>query len=361
MAELFKDKFNPEFFDRFITIVKSAYTHFDAQRFLGLIYDGDWEQREMKQRIRHISMAVRETFPSSYEEALHILTDIAPNCRGFEYLFFPDFVERYGLEHWDTSICALEELTKYSSAEFAVRPFILRDPEKMMHQMNRWAQHPHHHIRRLATEGCRPRLPWAMALNPLKEDPSALFPILDRLKQDPSLYVRKSVANNLNDISKDHPDQVKQIVREWQVNQHPHTDWILKQGCRSLLKKGDVEALRLFGYHLPTNIRIQNLTLSSRQLSLGDTLTFSFDVRNESSVPQKLRIEYGMDFMKANGRLSRKIFHISTRNNMKGTVHVARHHMFQDLTTRKHYKGLHRLSILINGEEKARDEFSLYT
>jgi hypothetical protein len=201
--------------------------------------------------------------------------------------------------------------------------------------------------------------PWAMALTSLKEDPSPIIPILEQLKQDPSQYVRKSVANNLNDISKDHPGKVKQIVREW-GGVHPATDWILKHGSRSLLKNGDVEALRLFNYKPPTNVFVHNLSLKNDQLSLGDTLTFTFDVTNESCQPQKLRIEYGIDYVKANGKRSRKIFHLSQKTYPTGTVQLMRKQTFKDLTTRKHYNGQHVLNVFINGEEKAKAKFLLH-
>lgn len=360
MAELFKDKFSPKFFDQFIPIVKSAYSSFDDQKFLRFIYDGEWEHREMKNRIRHIAKGIHETFPASYQSSLEILRKIAPQCQGIEYLFFPDFVEMYGLDHWEESMSALEQFTEYSSSEFAVRVFIMKDQEKMMNQMYQWSTHDNHHIRRLATEGCRPRLPWAMALTSLKKNPLSIIPILEQLKQDPSLYVRKSVANNLNDISKDHPEKVKQLVQDWNGN-HPFTDWIIKHGSRGLLKKGDVESLRLFGYQAPTDISVHYLSLSCDQLSLGDTLTFTFDVRNESIQPQKLRIEYGVDYVKANGKRSRKIFQLSQKDYPIGNVQLVRKHLFKDLTTRKHYSGSHGVSILINGEEMANAEFMLHT
>lgn len=358
MAELIKDRYSPSFFNQFIKILKSAYPDFDENQFLTFIYNDEWEQREFKQRIRHITLALRESLPQPYDSSIEILLTIAPQCKGVEYLFFPDFVEVYGLDHWETSMFALEQFTKYSSSEFAVRLFILKDQSKMMIQMQQWALDKDEHIRRLASEGCRPRLPWAPALTALKEDPTPILPILETLKEDPSLYVRKSVANNLNDISKDHPNLLKQIVREWR-GKHPHTDWILKHASRSLLKKGDVETLQLFGYTSAANIGVTNFTLSCDQLSLGETLTFSFDVIKESIESQNLRIEYGIDFMKANGKQARKIFHLSQKTYPSGTTRLTREHVFKNLSTRKHYEGLHGLAILINGEEKAKSEFIL--
>lgn len=153
-------KYTPDFFNRFTAIVKLKYPAFDSTRFLNLIYDDRWEQKQLKQRIRHISTSLQLTLPASYREALSVLTQIAPRCRGVKYLFFPDFVEVYGLDDWTASIPALERFTPFSSSEFAVHPFIVQDPVRMMDQMLQWANHPDHHIRRLASEGCRPRLPW---------------------------------------------------------------------------------------------------------------------------------------------------------------------------------------------------------
>src|SRR5690606_550673 len=145
------------------------------------------------------------TLPPDYIEAVGVLKKAAPYFTGLEAMIFPDFVETYGLDHWEASMDALELMTRYSSSEYAVRPFIAKDTERMMAQMLEWAHSDSEHVRRLASEGCRPRLPWAMGLTMLKKDPSPILPILETLKQDESLYVRRSVANNLNDISKDHP------------------------------------------------------------------------------------------------------------------------------------------------------------
>ncbi|SFM19588.1 3-methyladenine DNA glycosylase AlkC [Gracilibacillus orientalis] len=360
MSTPLKDMYSSEFFERFTAKVKSHYPLFDKTRFIETIFDENWKGLELKQRMRHISIAIFETFPPSYEEAVQLLMNMAPQCRGFEYLFFPDFVERYGIEYWDTSMTALEEFTKYSSSEFAVRPFIIKNPSKMMEQMLDWSRHEDEHVRRLASEGCRPKLPWAAPLKRFQNDPSEIIPILEELKQDPSKYVQKSVANNLNDISKDHPALVKQIVHKWSGNDSV-TDWILKHGSRSLLKKGDVEALRLFGYVSAKEITVEDLVLSQEQFSLGDTMEFSFQIRNESTQPIKLRIEYAIDFVKANGKQNRKIFKLSDKHYSDETVSILRKHAWKDLSTRKHYSGVHTVTIVVNGEEKASTEFVLQT
>ncbi|WP_078553790.1 DNA alkylation repair protein [Bacillus alkalicellulosilyticus] len=356
MAELLKDKYNKTFFSEFIAIVKSAYPSFDEQKFLKHVYTDDWELLELKQRMRQVTKAVQKTFPSSYEEAIHLLEDIAPKCRGLEYLFFPDFVEVYGLEQWESSMKALSIFTEFSTSEFAIRPFIMRDQEKAFEQLRKWSVDENEHRRRLASEGCRPRLPWGVALQSLKKDPTPILPILQTLKEDNSLYVRKSVANNVNDISKDHPGLVKQIIRDW-GGKHPNTDWILKHGSRTLLKKGDKEALRLFGFTDVTEVDVENVTLSHEQLSIGQSLQFSFDLHLRTT--QSLRVEYVIDYVKANGKHSSKKFHLSEKEYKSGKVTMTKKHAFKDLSTRKHYSGQHKLTIVINGEEKASEFFIL--
>ncbi|WP_337473984.1 DNA alkylation repair protein [Paenibacillus elgii] len=356
IADTFADKYNPEFFKRFMALLKREHPAFEPDRFLALIYDARWEQEPFKRRIRHIAEALRMTLPDSYSDALAVLTRMAPKCRGVEYLFFPDFVEAYGLDDWDASIPALERFTPSSSSEFAVRPFIVQDSEKMMKQMLEWACHPDHHVRRLASEGCRPRLPWAMALDRFKADPSPILPILERLKRDPSEYVRKSVANNVNDISKDHPDIVKQLARNW-YGENAQTDWIVKHGCRGLLRGGDPDALSLLGFAILPDVTVSGLTLVKETVAVGEELAFSFTIRANSSASQRLRVEYGIDFVKANGKTLRKLFKITENRYDRTERRYVRTYHFKDLTTRKHYPGKHRLAVILNGVELAAADF----
>lgn len=358
MADALKLMYNQSFFDQFATKLGQAYPLFDTGQFISLIFDEHWEERELKRRIRHISHVLTATLPESYREALEVLSSVADACSGFPYLFFPDFVELNGLDDWEASLPALALFTRYSSAEFAVRPFIMQDAARMMAQMERWAQDDNEHVRRLASEGCRPRLPWGMALEAFKADPAPILPILDKLKADASEYVRRSVANNLNDISKDHPELVLSIARDWYGN-HPHTDWVVKHACRGLLKKGHPNALALFGFHGDADVEIRDLALSAPEVAIGGRLGFSFQLRNNGSEAKPLRIEYGIDFVKASGKTSRKLFKLSESAYKPGVTELSRSQSFQDFTTRKHYPGTHRLSIVVNGAELAEISFEV--
>ncbi|MDR6226872.1 DNA alkylation repair protein [Desmospora profundinema] len=353
-----KNRYNSLFFKEFSSVVKRAYPSFDDARFMDRIFDQEWEHREFKQRMRHVTHCLHATMAMNYSDAVSLLMSIAEKCRGLEYLFFPDYVEVYGLADWECSMAALERFTAFSSAEFAVRRFMMHSPARMMSQMVDWARHPDHHVRRLASEGCRPRLPWAKPIPFLREDPAPVLPILETLKADESEYVRKSVANHINDISKDHPGLVLDLARQW-AGSHPRTDWILKHGCRTLLKKGNREALDLFGFYAPAHVTVNNLSLKNRQIRLGDSLEFTFQLCNQASSPQHIRLEYAIDYVKAKGSTSRKVFKISEKSYPSGRTEVVRRQRFKDLTTRKHYEGWHRLAVIVNGHSLAEETFYL--
>ncbi|SHM65733.1 3-methyladenine DNA glycosylase AlkC [Gracilibacillus kekensis] len=358
VATPLKEMYTLAFFEDLSLKIQQVYPAFNNERFIDLIYSKDWDQLELKQRIRHITETLGKLLPDKYEEAILILEDIAPSCSGFPYLFFPDFVERFGQENWELSMQALEIFTKYSSSEFAVRPFIIKDTDKMMKQMYQWSRHENEHVRRLASEGCRPKLPWAQPLREFQKDPSPILPILEELKEDPSRYVQKSVANNLNDISKTHPA----IIMEWlqqKKAKHSITDWILRHASRTLLKKGNKDALRLFGYQQPTSITVRSLELSRDTLTIGDTLHFSFYLENRSPDSLLLRVEYAIDYQKANGKVSRKKFHLSDKHYANGSHLLKCKQSFADLSTRKHYSGQHKLIIYVNGEEIEQKTFIL--
>lgn len=219
MAELLKNKYNYESVHELALSIRSVYHSFQIDDFVNDIMDERWNELGLKARMRQIAINLGKYLPADYEQALDILDEVIAGYpagfNDFSFMYLPDFVEVYGQDerHWDLSIAALERYTSSSSSEFAVRPFIINHEERMMSQMAAWARHDNEHVRRLASEGCRPQLPWGQALVSFKKDPSPVLGILEQLKADPSLYVRKSVANNLNDISKTHPDLVVEIAR----------------------------------------------------------------------------------------------------------------------------------------------------
>jgi 3-methyladenine DNA glycosylase AlkC len=243
MADQLKNMYNPAFFERLCPIMRECIPNFDCRDFIYRVFDNTWPDLELKARVRHIAIALHHFLPHDFKEAAKILVSLSQSLRqaeireqGFETIFIPEYILVYGTEHPDASLEALEEITKLVSAEFAIRPFLLRDPEKTLRKMREWSKHDHASVRRLASEGCRPRLPWAMGIPSLKQNPQLILPILENLKTDTSEYVRRSVANNLNDIAKDHPQLVLEIAKSWH-NQHPNTDWIIRQTTLLLPEK----------------------------------------------------------------------------------------------------------------------------
>ncbi|HBG3598719.1 TPA: DNA alkylation repair protein [Clostridioides difficile] len=357
MPELLKNMYNRESLYEVAVAIQSVYNSFKVDEFIKSTMDETWNNLELKARCRKISMSLGMYLPEDYKEALSILEK---SVTGFYFaFFFPDFVEVYGQDdiNWDLSISALERNTEYWSSEFAVRAFIIKDEDRMMAQMRKWSKHKSEHVRRLASEGCRPQLPWGQAISKFKKDPTPVLPILEQLKTDTSTYVQKSVANNLNDISKTHPDLVISIAKDW-YGKNKSTNWIVKHGCRTLLKKGNRDVLALFGYDDTTSINLQDFTLETTSISIREDLTFSFNILAKKAT--KTRLEYGIDYIKSNGKRNRKIFKISEvslKENEKKSY--MKKHSFADVSVRRHYPGIHSIAIIINGIEKDKLDFEL--
>jgi 3-methyladenine DNA glycosylase AlkC len=354
--------FQAEFFDDLAAACKAVYPPFEPGTFLARIYDEGWHGRELKERMRHTTVTLGSLLPEGYRTALSLLRQAAPSLDsyGFENMIFSDFVEVYGLDDWHVSLPALEQFTQLASAEFAVRPFILKDQERMMVQMLEWAGHESPHVRRLATEGCRPRLPWAMALPPLKADPSPILPILEQLKFDEADSVRRSVANNLNDISKDNPGVVIDLLRRWRTHDTAEMRWIINHALRTLVKAGDPDALELLGYPSQPAVAVKNLFVEPDTVAIGEKLTFSFEIESTGEAAQKLMVDYVMHLVRTRGKRTQKVFKLTKKTIAPGeTLAIAKRHSFQQMSTRKYYPGQHAIEIQINGTSFGRTEFTV--
>jgi len=367
MAELWKDKFNYETVSNFARNIKSTFKSFKVDNFIESAVDETWDDLELMARGKKVTVTMKEFLPQDYSEALSIMDKVIVDCDPFFKMCFPTFVELYGQDEadWDLSMRALELYTQYSSSEFAVRPFIIKHEKRMMEQMYTWSKHENEHVRRLSSEGCRPALPWGQALNSFKKDPSPVLPILIQLKTDPSAYVRKSVANNLNDISKTHPDLIAKLVNDW-YGKHEYTDWIVKHGCRTLLKKGNRDVLGIFGFHDVDSLEVSGFSLENTSggkipsVQIGGEISFSFMILAKEST--KVRLEYGIDFVKSNGKRNRKIFQISELSFKEGQKKsYTKNHSLEDLSTRKHYPGLHSITLIVNGTERGTLDFDVTT
>jgi len=359
MPEKLKDIFfTASFVAQLGDAIQRVYPDFDTGKLTGLVFDADWETRELKERMRHVTNCLHDTLAKEYPEALEILIEAAPSFGGFDSMVFPDYVECYGLDHWDLSLPALAFFTPLCSSEYAVRPFLDQDGERAMEYLYAWAEDDNHHVRRLASEGCRPRLPWGMALPAFKKDPSPILPLLEKLKDDPSEYVRKSVANNLNEISKDHPELVLDICERW-YGHTASTDWIVKHACRTMLKAGNRRAMRLFGFADPTLLSVNSLRLDRETLPIGEDLHFTFDVSVDTDAACKVRLEYVIEYARSGGKTSRKVFQLREVSLQPGSHTFSKRHSFADQSTRKHYPGEHQILLIVNGLQIARASLQL--
>ena len=359
MAKLLKDLYNEEYIKLLSSNISSTYPLFESEKFTQKIFNKQWPNLALKQRMRHISTTLAYFLPQEYIKAIDILKQTfykMGDVYMLENMIFQDFVEVYGLEQFEISIAALEVFTINSSSEFAIRQFILQDTKRTIDQMLVWSQSKNEHIRRLASEGCRPRLPWAVSLPVFKKDPHLILAILEQLKDDESTYVRKSVSNNLNDISKDHPKIVINLTKSW-IGVSKTRDALLKHGCRTLLKASNKEVLELFGFSKPSNIYFKNFVYTQK-LKIGEDLEFSFDLESDKSLG-KLRVEFNLQLLRKNKKHNSKIFKISEFQTQDKLKSISKKYSFKPITTRVYYQGLQKLSIIINGVVFKEVEFIL--
>ncbi|MCD0464793.1 DNA alkylation repair protein [Flavobacterium sp. ENC] len=362
---LIKDIYSVAFYEKFSQAAAEVHPAFQKQKFIDTIYEGDFAEKEWKDRMKHTTVVLHQFMPENFPEAVSLIDQIIENLKknqftegNLAFIFFADYIEMYGLDDFKTSAKAFVSITQFISCEFAVRPFILKYKEKMIEEMVKWSRHENHHVRRLASEGSRPRLPWAMAIPYLKKDPASILPILENLKNDPSEYVRRSVANNLNDIAKDNPQIVLEIAAQWK-GFSKETDAIIKHGCRTLLKQGHPEILSHYGLE-SSNIELSAFEIKTPVVKTGDALQFQFHLRNLNKEPKTVRLEYAVYYKKAKGHLAKKVFKISEKSYQpEQLVKVERNQSFRLITTRVFHTGIHELSIIINGTESEPLRFEL--
>lgn len=357
---LLKDMIDDEAVAALGAAVRSVHP-FDEGAFMGAVFDEDWDSRALKQRVRHVATVFHDLLPEPYPEALGVLREAADGMRsaGMAAWALCDFVEVYGLDHPELSLPALEQFTTVISAEFAVRPFIARYPERMMRQHHDWASHADPAVRRLASEGARPRLPWGMALRDLQADPAPLVPILESLRADPSADVRRSVANNLNDISRDHPDLVVSLLTSWQ-DDSPEMAELTKHALRSLLKQGHPEALALLGFTADAEFEVTALAVDPTLVPVGGATSLKFELRPTAEGRHAFMVDYAITYQNYSQTGSRKVFKGTTAERGRGEpLEMHRRISLASRSTRTIYPGRHRVEVLVNGSSAGTVEFEV--
>lgn len=363
MAEPLKNLLHPGLVKDMAGHVLRAAPDFDAAHFTRLATQ-DMDTLELMQRAERIKDAFTQTLPTDYAAAAAILRNALPQAgtpglSGWALLPVNQYVSEHGLGHFDLSLALLKALTPHFTAEFGIRRFIHAEQDRALREISGWTRDANHHVRRLASEGTRPRLPWAMRLPALVKEPAPILPILVSLLDDPEDYVRRSVANSLNDIAKDHPALVADFVERHIEGASTERRQLLRHASRTLLKKGDAKALANFGFAAAKGIGAA-LTVATPVVAFGDKLGFSLTVRNEEKSAQRLMIDYAIHHMKANGTLAPKVFKWKQLDLPAGrSERIDKDHAIRAITTRRYYPGTHRVEILINGAISAAADFEL--
>lgn len=327
------------------------------------------DKLELKERVEHIINVMATYLPKDFELTAQLLQSLKPvwdhgdkddPLRTFAAWPVTDFVAKHGIEHPELAMSTLKYLTSLFSAEFAIRPFILRYPDLCHQYFKTWVNDQDEHVRRLVSEGTRPRLPWGIRLKPFIELPEKNIPLLASLKKDESLYVRRSVANHLNDIAKDHPDLVATTCLDWKDDNCKDTAWLIKHATRTLVKQGHPKALTLLGFTENPKIDVTDLTLNNTTIDWQQEVIFSCKITSTAQKAQKLVIDYIIDFVKANREQKAKVFKLKNVSLDKGeSLTINKSFSFRPISTRKYYPGEHKLSIVINGSVKAETNFFL--
>jgi 3-methyladenine DNA glycosylase AlkC len=368
MAEPLKNSFGPEIPRVIAGMIATAHPDFPSRAFLKDALNG-YEALELMPRGRKIAQALRNALPQDYAAAIEIVIAAmgVPPATGprqamtsFLYLPFSFFIADYGLDHFEPSMRAQYRLTQLFTAEFSMRPFLQQHPAAVLKRFAKWARDPDPHVRRLVSESTRPRLPWAPRLRAFQKDPAPVLKLLELLKDDPELYVRRSVANNLNDIGKDHPEILFEVARRWQRGASVEREWIIRHALRSAVKRGEAGALAALGFGEKAQVEVRNASISPTSAAIGTAVVIGFEVHNRSRQAQRVLVDFRIHYVKASGATSPKVFKLKTIELApRQSVALAKKISLQEMTTRKHYAGIHRVDAVLNGTPVALGKFEL--
>lgn len=356
---LLKDILGPQALATIADAGSAASPRFDRAAFLSAASDG-LDALSIMERVRHIADALAAALPADYATALPVVRTMAPHLtHGFQAVAVTEYVARHGLHDFDASLTALADLTRYGTAEFAIRPFLARDADRTLAVMQGWTRDDNEHVRRLASEGCRPRLPWAARVPALKADPTRGAPILETLKADPAVYVRKSVANHLNDIAKDRPDWLLDRLAGWSQDEAA-TRWIVRHALRTLIKAGDPLALALIGVGHGAAVTVQRFAVEPATIRLGDRIAIAATLASDARDVQSLVVDYRIHYARAAGKTAAKVFKWKAFDLAGGeSATLAIRQTIRDFSTRRHHIGRHAVDLIVNGRVMATAAFDL--
>ena len=336
--------------------IQAVYSSFKVESFLHDVNIG-FEELGFGERAEHIAKTLHTFLPKPYLEAIDIIEQsLGPvieveELEGYECFYVMPlgvYVRIYGKNHYDRSMLTLKEMTMRFTSEWPIRYFIEADEVRALEYFNTWAKDKNCHVRRLVSEGTRPKLPMGTQLKKYVQDPKPVLKLLESLKGEPTRLVQRSISNSLNDISKDHPQCVIEFLQKWKAQNVLDIDWIISHACRTLIKNANIQALELMGYKEDVKIKNFSVELDKCEIFLGEYLEFSlaFDLEESSD----LMIDFVMYFKKANGLLKAKVFKLSKKFFEKGHIKIHKKHPIKAATTRKYYDGMQAFALQINGK-----------
>jgi 3-methyladenine DNA glycosylase AlkC len=360
MAKQLKLFFSPAVVRRLAGDISAVYPPFSAREFITEACSG-LDDLELLDRGRHIARALVAHLPSPYPAAIDVLLRslghehtseelVGAGMAPFFYLPHTLFVADHGLEHFELSMRAQYELTKRFSAEASIRPYIARHPERTLQVLRSWTGDANPHVRRLVSEGTRLRLPWAPRVAWLDEHPERVLELLELLKDDPATLVRRSVANNLNDLGKVRPDLLMRTCAAWLEDGRAERRAVVEHALRSAVRRGEHEALRLLGFGEKASVSIEHVRFSPARVAIGGRVSIGFLLRSLARKAQPLLVDVAVHFVKANGKTAPKVFKLARielspegRVQLQTTVSLAVH------TTRRPRPGTHAVDVIVNG------------
>ncbi len=368
MAEPLVNQYGPDVPQAIARMVSAVHPKFESHKFVADALDG-YAALALMPRGKHIARALRRHLPQDYPRAIDILLASLDQPHGrpeglslasFLYLPHTMFVAEFGLDHFEESMRAQHALTQRFTAEFSIRAFLQKHEAATLARFKQWASDPSEHVRRLVSEGSRPRLPWASRLPAFQKNPAPVLALLELLKDDPALYVRRSVANNLNDIGKDHPDVLAKIAKRWLKGATDERRWIVQHALRSAVKRGEAGALDVLGFGKSAEVAVSNARITPKRLVMGEKVNIAFDVSNTSAEAQDVLVDFCIHYVKASGKTSAKVFKLKVLSlASKETARLSKTVSTAEMTTRKHHAGKHRVDVLLNGQTRALGVFEL--
>lgn len=375
--EPFKNIYNKKSINIIASHIKKNDPTFDSSAFSRTI-TLKLTELELKDRVRLIAATIHKHNNKNYKKNLNVLLKtLAPDDKHIEkewdnndttnglsgFLAWPiaQYIEDYGLDHFSISLKAIKEVTKRFTGEFAIRPFIQKDSAKVLSYLEKWVKDKNHHVRRLVSEGTRPNLPWGMKVENLTKTPNTYIHLLDQLYDDESEYVRRSVANHMNDLSRHHPELFYKLMQKWsKKNKSKIVQRCIRHACRSELKKGNTKALKLLGYKKNINISIKDNKLSPKKIKEGANINLEFKLKNLSSKKEPILIDYIISYLKSNGTYTKKVFRLKdTTIGPNSSIDIKKVIKFKKVTTRVHYSGTHYIEIQVNGHILSKSVFEL--